>query len=140
MTTPYTENKTSDKLDAKPIPVAADVFPYGDSTDLDGTDFRGKFMTRDEVLTMIESFRKYDYSVGSTLNYTDLGGLINSSNQLFTVSAAKYVAGSLLLYYNGRLTVDYVETNVAIGTFTTGFTPSDAGPVLDTLMAVYYAL
>lgn len=55
--------------------------------------------------------------------YGLLGGSVNSSNALFTVSQSEYVSGSLTVYRNGQLLTqggsnDWTETTPASGTFT----------------------
>lgn len=63
---------------------------------------------------------------GST--YGLLGGSVNSSNTLFTVSAGIYASGSLSVYLNDALQVqgasaDWVETTPGSGTFTFAIAP-----------------
>ena len=70
--------------------------------------------------------------------YTALGGIVNGSNALFTVSVAKYATGTLHVFLNGQeLTqgsaYDWVETSPAAGTFTMNVAP----PTGSVIQAVY---
>lgn len=70
--------------------------------------------------------------------YTTLGGTVNSSNTVFTVSTAKYATGTLRVFLNGQeLTqgsaYDWVETSPAAGTFTMNVAP----PTGSIIQAVY---
>ncbi len=70
-----------------------------------------------------------DQSGGTSDTYGVLGGLVNSSNTLFTVSQGEYISSSLKVYLNGQLQTqgsaeDWVETSPAAGTFTFSTAPT----------------
>lgn len=70
-----------------------------------------------------------DCSGGTSDTYGVLGGLVNSSNTVYTVSLGSYISGSLRVYLNGRLETqgsgeDWVETTPASGTFTFATAPA----------------
>ncbi len=81
-----------------------------------------------------------DQSGGTSDTYGVLAGLVNGSNTLFTVSAGKYVSGTLKVYLNGQLMTqgtgeDWVETSPTSGTFTFNIAPETD----DEITVCYYA-
>lgn len=79
-----------------------------------------------------------DSSGGTSDTYGVLGGLVNSSNKVYTVSLGSYISGSLRVYLNGQLQTqgsseDWTETTPASGTFTFATAPSTG----DIIIAVY---
>lgn len=76
-----------------------------------------------------------DSSGGTSDTYGVLGGLVNSSNTLYTVSLGSYVSGSLEVYLNGQLQTqgtaeDWVETTPASGTFTFNTAPQTGDVIM----------
>lgn len=70
-----------------------------------------------------------DSSGGTSDTYGVLGGLVNSSNKVYTVSLGSYISGSLRVYLNGQLQTqgsseDWTETTPASGTFTFATAPT----------------
>lgn len=79
-----------------------------------------------------------DSSGGTSDTYGVLGGLVNSSNKVYTVSLGSYISGSLRVYLNGQLQTqgsseDWVETTPASGTFTLATAPTTG----DIIIAMY---
>lgn len=65
--------------------------------------------------------RRIDQTGGGD-SYGELAGAVNGSNTTFTVSAEKYVSGTLKVYLNGQLLIQgsseaWEETNADLGTF-----------------------
>lgn len=72
--------------------------------------------------------KKVDQTGGGTTTYGALGGLVNSSNTVYTVSNGSYVTGTLEVELNGQeqtlgSTGDYTETTPGSGTFTFAIAP-----------------
>ena len=88
--------------------------------------------------TGISAATQIDQTGGTSDTYGALAGLVNGSNQLYTVSQGIYVSGMLEVYLNGQLQTqgsgqDWVETAPASGTFTFAVAP----PTGSEITAIY---
>lgn len=71
--------------------------------------------------------------------YPILTGALDGSNSVFTVPGNKYIAGNLVVYYNGAMQSDFVETNPGTGIFTMGFIPGAASDGNELFVTYYQA-
>lgn len=81
--------------------------------------------------TLGSNILKYDQT-------SEITGVINGANALFTVSTASYVSDTLVIILNGQVQVkgtsfDWVETNPGIGTFS-----FNTAPQLGDLIECFY--